>query len=438
MNSYLIDRPDEDLLKVGFSREKIYSADCIVRDAENRLDELVQAGELAGGSLLKINGRMSLPVSYTIAHKLGHLYGAIAVYDPRLKAYIVAISTNPDYKVGDTIDEKSNAITSKEYESTNSSFLVNLTADGVLKVGFNSQIEATGDRIVKDAVRQLDRLIESEKLHGKLLKISGRASVAASFAIACKLAHSYGAIALFEPKEGDSGIDRYVVSISHSPDYQVGQALDFATSYNYQHSQKIALCGFPGIGKTVFRDGLQAAIRQQINLADDFLYVVSGCPDGDYPAWVAATAKNDTDLAYRLRKACQAKKFTPELATAIAQGITAIKNPLTVFDVGGKISLENREILPSATHAVILAKEATEVKQWQEFCDNLNLPIIATIYSDLEARKDLVRYKDNLLTGRVHYLQRGEDVSDRPMICELASLLISLAKQKANTFVINK
>ena len=430
MNSYQIDSEAEDLLKVGFSREKIYSADTIVRDAERGIEELVQTGELAGGDLLKINGRMSLPVSYTIAHKLGHLRSAIAIYDPRLRAYIVAISTNPDYRVGDRIDEKTNVKISVNYDSNDSSFLVNLTADGVLKVGFNSQIEVTGDRIVKDAVRQLNRLIESERLHGKLLKISGRASVAASFAIASKLAHAYGAIAVFEPKEGGKGLDRYIVAISHSPDYQVGQTLDFTTSYNYQHSQKIALCGFPGIGKTVFRDGLQAAIRQQIDIADDFLYVVSGCPDGDYPAWVAATAKGDPKLAYELRKACEANDFTPELATAIAQGITAIKNPLTVFDLGGKISPENSKILPSATYAVILAKDETEVARWQEFCNSLNLLVIATIYSDLEAREDLVRYQNNLLTGRVHYLERGEDVSDRPMIRELARLLISLVRKK--------
>jgi len=205
MTSYKID-VQEDILKVGFDPNNRFTGDRIVRDTEQRLEELIDSGTLTGGNLLKINGRMSLPVSYTIAHKLGHLYGAIAVFDPRLKNYIVVISNNPNYQLGDLLDRDVN--TSLEVNPDGEySFFIRRIENNVLKLEFNSQVTANGDRIVKDSAIQLDCLIESGRLCGKLLKISGRASVLASFVIASKLAHAYGAIAIFESKGGNKGHD---------------------------------------------------------------------------------------------------------------------------------------------------------------------------------------------------------------------------------------
>ena len=77
--------------------------DQIVRDAATRLAEM--ASELTGGTLLKINGPASIPVAFVLAHKLSHLYGAIAIYDPKLGGkYVVSITHNPVYKLGDLID----------------------------------------------------------------------------------------------------------------------------------------------------------------------------------------------------------------------------------------------------------------------------------------------------------------------------------------------
>lgn len=425
---------ENGVLQVEIDKDNPTTGDRLVKDAEASLEELIRAGGLSG-RLLKISGRMSLPVSYAIAHSLGHLYSSVAVFDPRLKAYVVVISTSPDYQLGDRLDEDNRVIAQITDDAENSSaysvetlsFFVNLQQDDLLKVGFNPKLRADGDRIVRDTAAQLDRLIESGQLKGRFLKVSGRASVLASFVIANKLAHCYGAIALFEPKEGSQGLDRYIVSISHSPDYRVGQAIDFRSSYSCEHNLKIAICGCPGIGKTVLRDGLQRAIRQMLNKADDFLYVISGCPDGDYPAWVADTAKNDAELAYRLRKACQAQEFTPELARAIAQGIKAIKNPLLLFDVGGKITPENEQIMSGATHAVILAKSELEVREWQEFCERLNLTILAIIESDYCGREDRIQTMSPILKGSVHFLERGRDTSSRPTIQALARHIINLA-----------
>ena len=262
-------------------------------------------------------------------------------------------------------------------------------------------------------------MLESGRLKGKLLKISGRASVLASFVIASKLTHCYSAIAIFEPKEGDLNIDRYIVAISHSTDYRVGDILNFSSST--KDNVKVVLCGAPNTGKTVLRDSLKKAIRQKLNKPDDFFYVISGCPDGDYN-WMSET---DLELAKKLKQEYKAK-FTPEFAVQKAREIKNIKNLLLLFDIGGKITPENELITSFATHAIILAKNERETEQWQEFCQRLNLKVIAIINSDYEAKKNRIETTFPIFKGSVHYLERGEDTISRPTVRALAQYMINL------------
>ncbi|PMB39357.1 CRISPR-associated protein Csx3, partial [Fischerella thermalis CCMEE 5330] len=102
MTAYQINL-EGDVLKVRFGQPAM--GDQVVRDAAARLDEMITLGELAGGKLLKIDGPASVAVSYVIAHKVSHLYGAIAVFDPKIgrkgyKSFIVAVSHTPAYKIG--------------------------------------------------------------------------------------------------------------------------------------------------------------------------------------------------------------------------------------------------------------------------------------------------------------------------------------------------
>ena len=55
------------------------------------------------GKLLVVNGPASLPVAMFLAHLVGHNYGAVACFDPKMAGYVVAISHDPDYAVGDVI-----------------------------------------------------------------------------------------------------------------------------------------------------------------------------------------------------------------------------------------------------------------------------------------------------------------------------------------------
>ncbi|MGB5962489.1 MAG: CRISPR-associated protein Csx3 [Coleofasciculaceae cyanobacterium] len=101
MTTYNIEL-EGDVLKVGFGEPA--QNDQIVRDATARLEEMSKLGQLSGGPLLKINGPSSLPVACVLAHKVCHIYGAVGVFDPKLGKYVIAITHNPTYKVGDLID----------------------------------------------------------------------------------------------------------------------------------------------------------------------------------------------------------------------------------------------------------------------------------------------------------------------------------------------
>jgi CRISPR-associated protein Csx3 len=92
----------EDILRVSFGEPA--QNDQIVKDAAARLEEMSQSGEISGGQLLKINGPISIPVAFVLAHKLAHIYGAIGFFDPKIGKYVICITHNPAYKLGDLID----------------------------------------------------------------------------------------------------------------------------------------------------------------------------------------------------------------------------------------------------------------------------------------------------------------------------------------------
>jgi CRISPR-associated protein Csx3 len=301
--------------------------------------------------------------------------------------------------------------------------IYHISLDGdVLKVGFGSTL-TTGDEVVRDAATRLNQMIVSGELPGgSLIKINGRTSVLVSQVLADKLSTLYDAIALFDPKIGDKGLDRYVVTISKHPDYQVGDILDVVRPQ--RSTIKLVICGFANTGKTCFREGLKQALLQIPNAPES--YVFSGCPDGD-GSWFGETARRDADLANRLKAEYKAG-FTPEFAKRKAQEVRGINTPIFVFDVGGKISNANRLIMKEATHAVILVKDETEIAPWQELCDELGLSVVAIVHSDYEGVEDVISQEMPILRGTVHRLKRGEDVSVRPMIRALAGVLVGMCK----------
>jgi len=100
MASYKINI-EGNLLRIGFDEPA--QNDEIVVDATQQLTKLVDDGVLAGGEILRINGPASLPVAMAIAHAVGHLYQAVACFDPKLSKYVVSIAHGDKYSVGELV-----------------------------------------------------------------------------------------------------------------------------------------------------------------------------------------------------------------------------------------------------------------------------------------------------------------------------------------------
>lgn len=193
---------------------------------------------------------------------------------------------------------------------------------------------------------------------------------------------------------------------------------------------KVVLCGPPRSGKSCLREGLKQAILPLHRAGEaPYPYVLTACPDGE-GAWYSDAARRDPDLARQLKENYKAK-FTWEFAQEKAKQVQGVDLPLTIIDVGGKISDENRLIMAAATHAVILAGEMAQVPEWQALCSELNIKVIAIIHSDYSGTCDHVESESPILKGSVHYLERGEDVSNRPMVQTLAGLLMQMSSPES-------
>ncbi len=198
---------------------------------------------------------------------------------------------------------------------------------------------------------------------------------------------------------------------------------------------KTVLCGPPQSGKSVMREGLKQAIKAVPGAP--YPYIITGCPDGE-GAWFQATVETNPELA----KACKTAykgKFTPEFVQRIAVSVQNCALPLTIVDIGGIPSQENKQICAAATHAILLAGNDPKTGEcwserlipWREFCTELGLTVVAEIFSDYHGAEDKVEGVglDGILRGSVHHLERGEPVADRPMIRALAQHLVMLASQ---------
>lgn len=185
---------------------------------------------------------------------------------------------------------------------------------------------------------------------------------------------------------------------------------------------KIILGGPPHSGKSCLRAGLKAAIR---DAGQDYCYVITATPDGE-GAWFHETAERDPNLAHRL-KADYRSSFTEEFVANKAQQVANCTLPLTIVDIGGRVSDENRRICATATHAVLLARTPDDFVEWEAFCQELNIQVIARFISDYHGTEDTWQQKSKcLLEGSIHYLERGEDLSKRPAIAQLAQHILRL------------
>ncbi len=185
---------------------------------------------------------------------------------------------------------------------------------------------------------------------------------------------------------------------------------------------KIVLCGPPHSGKSCLKEGLKGALKAIPGVP--YPYVITACPDGE-PAGFQEMVSCDEILAKQLKDAYK-RKFTPEFVKRVADSVKNCQLPLTLVDVGGIPSEENKKICAAATHAVILAGDMSRVPEWREFCAGLGIEVIAEIFSDYHGKEDTVQCvgEDGIFKGSIHYLERGQEFSRRPTVVALAQFIV--------------
>ena len=206
---------------------------------------------------------------------------------------------------------------------------------------------------------------------------------------------------------------------------------------------KIVLCGPPHSGKSCLREGLKEAVldfvdKHNMNREIFYPYVITATPDGE-GAWFQETVKFSPQVASQLKESYKSK-FTPAFVNRVADAVKNCKLPLTFIDVGGLASKENAAITKAATHAIILAGDEKNIPEWHDFCERNQLKIIAEIISDYKGKMDkaLTLGPDGIWRGSIHYLERGEEVSRRPTIQQLAGIIVKMAVQAHKKEDINR
>lgn len=182
-------------------------------------------------------------------------------------------------------------------------------------------------------------------------------------------------------------------------------------------SLKIAVCGPPHSGKSVYLQGLTA------NLPRDHYYLFRACPDGE-GSW--------THISPATQQLRRKGNFNQENTEWYCDHLRNMKiAPLVLVDMGGRMSAENGRIMEEGKidGAILLSGDKSLLKSWENFCNKHNVPVLKKIYSDYHAPHDKIE-SDPMV---VHRLQRGEDVSHRPAIQQVACELLELKQVKPIT-----
>lgn len=305
---------------------------------------------------------------------------------------------------------------------------VSLQLDGeILHIKFNQAAQTP--TIIQDTWHQLNRMVQKNLLPGgPFIGVNGASTLVSGYAISQVLAERYDTVAVYDPK-----LDGYVVVVASTGLYPRGEVIPFNLN-EHCIPLKIVLCGPPHVGKSCLREGLkQALMLHYQQKRSPYPYVLSVCPDGE-GAWFPTTFRRTRELAEQLKNQYRSP-FTPEFTQIMAQAVAQLKIPLTLIDIGGDPSPENYQIVSGATHAIILWRHPlpnqkqpySSLKDWQEFCQQTGLEVLAVIKSQLQPNPHPIQWDGPLLRGTIHGLKRGHDCSHHPVTQALSETIAQLS-----------
>ncbi|MCK5877853.1 MAG: hypothetical protein KAG43_09475, partial [Candidatus Marithrix sp.] len=195
---------------------------------------------------------------------------------------------------------------------------------------------------------------------------------------------------------------------------------------------KIVLGGPPHSGKSCLREGLKQAIIAIPN--SPYPYVITACPDGE-GCWHYEAASSDPKNAKTLKQDYKGE-FNDDFVTRVSDDVKNCNLPLTLIDIGGQITDDNRIICRHATHIILIAGDLKELDSWRDFSKHLNLQIIAELHSDYNGKVDkaLKLDNDNIYRGSIHYLDREDSsAKERPTVKQLAKIIVDMTPTNIET-----
>jgi CRISPR-associated protein Csx3 len=87
-------------LKIGFGGDTA-TGDKIIKAINDGLKAL----DLPGGpGVVKVTGPVTTPGAAVLGHLLAHKFAAVGFWDPKLQKFLIAITHDPKWDVGDLID----------------------------------------------------------------------------------------------------------------------------------------------------------------------------------------------------------------------------------------------------------------------------------------------------------------------------------------------
>lgn len=189
---------------------------------------------------------------------------------------------------------------------------------------------------------------------------------------------------------------------------------------------KVVFCGPPHSGKSCLVVGVRDA-SLRIGCRERF-YALYATPDGE-GSWFQETRRNFPETAETLRaRLKRTGGFSPEFIALQRQWVELVPNNPTLIDLGGKPAPDNAEIAAGASHAVIVHRPDGGLEEWQRFCAEVGLRVIARALSILpEGADEVRRVDDDLLELTLHHLERGVPLAERPSVQALTRHIAEVA-----------
>lgn len=184
---------------------------------------------------------------------------------------------------------------------------------------------------------------------------------------------------------------------------------------------KTIICGPPHSGKSVLVNNLTWL------LPSDSYQVIRANGDGE-GLWSNNPNQHDVQAAR--------KKGTnnPEDIARWQRQIETATQDIVIADIGGRIGDDKRGLFKACDSFVVLSSNPELGQEWKKFGESLGCTCIALLDSELEGM-DEIYDSGEMLRARITHLNRGETITQSPVLRSLAELVISRSGYKPRKII---